>query len=351
MHAKLGFDFYGLGNVGDDLMLAGFLEVWGGRKPLFGVVRSVQQRILRRRFPEVTWLTPTDPAPPHDLWLGVGDTPVQVLSGTWFLEHLERELLVSSMRDIPVLFIGIGVEHEAVRQRDRFRKVLERVSYISTRDEASAGCLSDEFDVPRDRISVGDDLANICLDRTMLPFYAEEVRPLDLALNYYSENGDRRQWWTVHRWLQERGRDRSVVILANECRMLPGSEAGRYAEMAWLFSLRRRMEPLPLLAPNRWAARISDMISHFSTVRTVMSSRYHCLLAAAWAGCRVVALSRSSKIEVLRSRLALSVSGGGRTGADLDAALAGARLVSREHLQAMSAGAASATSSALATCA
>ena len=349
MHAKLGFDFYGLGNAGDDLMLAGFLDIWRCRKPLFAVVSKSQQKILERRFPEIMWLTSNDQQPSYDLWLGVGDTPIQVLSGPWFLEYLERELVGPFSRNIPVIFVGIGVEREATQQKARFHEILKRVHYISTRDEKSAECLIEEFGVDGNRVIVGDDLANIYLSRSVGRCYTDEARSLDLAVNYFSENASRFQWWAVHRWLQDCSLTRSVAVLANECRLLPGSEARRYAELAWLCTLRRPLEPLPLLMPNRWATRVGDLVSHLSPIHTVMSSRFHCLLAAAWAGCKVVALSRSSKIEMLRSRLGLAEVCPPFTPDRLDTAYRDAKQVPFARLEAMCEKAAAATRLVLAS--
>jgi polysaccharide pyruvyl transferase WcaK-like protein len=309
MHAKLGFDFFGTGNVGDDFMLAGFLEVWAGRRPLFGVVTRTQQKVLRFRFPSVEWLVAGDPEPPYDLWLGVGDTPIQILSGPYFLAHLEREILPLIGRKCRVAFLGVGVEREAVRVKDRFRKVLDRVDYISTRDEFSHRSLVEDFGVPAAKVFPGEDLAHIYLSKAMGPCRQEtatSTRPLDLAVNFYGEGATRWQWLSVHRWLQDYSSRGTVTALGNECRLFPGSEAWRYAELSWLLYFRRPVQaPPPLLIPNYWASTVGELAAHFPSMGTVLSSRFHCILAAAWAGCRVGVLSRSSKIEALRQQLGI----------------------------------------------
>src|ERR1700761_6297644 len=96
---SLGFDFYGSGNIGDDLMLAGFLQglsqVGSAWPALHGRSRfplGTQQT----RFPEITWVDTAaaarKPADPEACWAGVGDTPFQLTSGPWFLEYSLEEL-------------------------------------------------------------------------------------------------------------------------------------------------------------------------------------------------------------------------------------------------------------------
>ena len=88
----LNFDFYGAGNVGDDLMLAGFLRAL---KPDLDLCCALQWDCAsqRRRFPRIDW----EQLPPGavsripdgvSLVLGLGDTPVQIQSGRWMLEKL-----------------------------------------------------------------------------------------------------------------------------------------------------------------------------------------------------------------------------------------------------------------------
>ena len=268
---------------------------------------------------------------------------MQVLSGLWFLEYLERELVLPFSKGIPVLFVGIGVEREATQQKERYHSILKRVAYISARDSKSAQCLISDFGVKGEKVLVGDDLANIYLSRAVGTSHAVDTRPLDLALNYYAENAGRVQWWVVHRWLQSMSRSRSVAIMANEGRLLPGSEARRYAELSWLFTLSRSHEPLPLLIPNRWSPCVGDLVAHFSSIQTVMSSRLHCLLAAAWAGCRTIALSRSSKIEMLCSHLGLATVCPPFSEDCLNAGFSGAMRVPIERLEGMRESAAAAT--------
>jgi polysaccharide pyruvyl transferase WcaK-like protein len=303
--SKLGFSFYGSGNVGDDLMLAGFLREWQNRRPLFCVVPIEQKRVLVARFPEVLWCAPQERQPEYDLWLGVGDTPIQIKSGLFMLELLEKEYAICAQKKIPMAFIGIGVEQEAVYQVKRFRRILENAISISTRDLDSFKILTTNFGLPAERIFVGDDLAHIPLAALFDTRTELDLRPLDLAVNFYAEHSN---WWNhfvINQWLYMQSKKRTVAILANETRMFPKSECRRYAEQAWYFVLGRKSCGIPLLSPNPWALRLNDLVSHFTSINVVISSRYHCLMAAAWAGCRVSVIARSSKISFIQSQLKL----------------------------------------------
>ena len=48
-----------------------------------------------------------------------------------------------------------------------------------------------------------------------------------------------------------------------------------------------------------------ELVRHYSECKTVMTSRYHALLTAAWAGCRVVSMERSSKVTALSEELGI----------------------------------------------
>src|SRR4051812_39380881 len=106
----IGHHFFGSGNIGDDLMLAGFLE---GVPPGVRMTCASQTAAKQRaRFPQVEWL-PYDSASRAaaieacDAWVGVGDTPFQVVVGTWFLDHLAEEVALCRRYGKPMFFIGV----------------------------------------------------------------------------------------------------------------------------------------------------------------------------------------------------------------------------------------------------
>lgn len=59
--------------------------------------------------------------------------------------------------------------------------------------------------------------------------------------------------------------------------------------------------------PDYNQATLDELVSHFLGYKVGMSYRYHSLLSAAWAGCKIVALERSSKISALSMELGISL--------------------------------------------
>src|ERR1700733_6488986 len=92
----IGLDFFGAGNLGDDLMLAGFLK---GIKDLglsskmrrLRALCSLDRVSQRIRFPEIDWVdgkakgAREDAFKSADAVLGIGGTPFQISIGRWFL--------------------------------------------------------------------------------------------------------------------------------------------------------------------------------------------------------------------------------------------------------------------------
>jgi hypothetical protein len=85
MDNLLGFDFYGTGNIGDELMLDGLPGAGGAADaiPLQCVIRD-ERRIttLARRFPAVQWTSAEEKR--YRKWMGVGSTPIQCTVGCCF---------------------------------------------------------------------------------------------------------------------------------------------------------------------------------------------------------------------------------------------------------------------------
>jgi len=282
------------------MMLAGFLDVWPKCRPLFCCVSKRQQSVLRHRFPLVMWIAEGEPEPRYDLWLGVGDTPIQVNSGLFFLEHLEIEFKKAKALGASIVLAGIGAEREATKERTRFSKALSMVDLISTRDGETSQMLTSEFSVDPSRIMVGEDLAHIYLKRLATRTTEMDLRPLGVAVNYYAEGMSRRDSLAVLRWLKrQQSVPRTAAFLSNEGRMTLSMESRHYAELAWCTCLDKQSESVALITPNCWAPDLDSMVCHFSMMQTVLSSRFHCLLSAAWFGCKVYGLGRSSKVATL----------------------------------------------------
>ena len=87
-----------------------------------------------------------------------------------------------------------------------------------------------------------------------------------------------------------------------------------------------------MITPNYLSPHIEDLVSHLAYIETVLATRYHLLLAAAWYGCRVCGIARSSKIAALCADLDIPMLDGPLTERALQQGIAAARRVDRERL-------------------
>lgn len=316
----LGFDFYGTGNIGDDLMLDGFLGAGGAADtiPLQCVIPD-ERRIatLARRFPAIQWTSAEEKH--YQRWIGVGDTPIQCVAGPWFLDHLKRSLSLNNFDHAAM--VGIGVEREAIGLATEYAPLLRKIGCIGTRDEQSAELLIREFGCGKDQVVIGEDLAHASPAIHAL----KGGKPLSgrkYTLGAVICGGDglpRSSLAEFRRWLA--GRDlQSAAMVATEVRRLPYREVDlhrRWTRKSF-WSWRPRLS-VDLIAPPYWSAvTVQALIEHFCDIQCVLSSRYHGVLTAAWLGCRVAAIARGSKIEALARDLDIPVVGRDFRVRDLD---------------------------------
>lgn len=331
---RLGFAVYGAGNPGDDLTLAGTLALLPPHARVVGYLPQAHLAAMRIRFPRVEWWPAPGPPPgPDEVWLGAGVTPIQVLSGNGFLEHLERELLGCHYRR--TVMLGVGVEREAVRQAPRFRRILERVDFLTVRDRMSFTVLTKDLGVPVSRVRVAGDLANVFLEGSSAEAWSNPRRAVDVAVNFYREGFDLRSRLALAGLFRRRPQGEFWCFLLNETRAFRRSELALYCLHRHIWDLANRRGPLPTMTPNYLSPRVDDLVSHLAHIETVLASRYHLLLAAAWYGCRVCGIARSSKIAALCADLNIPMVGDPLTAQTLRQGIADARPVDRELLVAL----------------
>jgi hypothetical protein len=305
----LNFDFYGAGNIGDDLMLDGFVRGASGQHlELFcSIPRNSSHQ--EYRFPEIRFvskLNREDVALQCPVWLGVGDTPVQMRSGEWFLMKLEKDYLVARANRKDCYMIGIGAETEAVSHSDRFRRVFEQVELSWTRDEQSFLTLSNYFDIPKNNLRISSDLANISLKEIFSSQDSGSRRRYDLGICYYDESVDKDNMSELKLFINGlRKNGRNILMFANDANADGMFEFGIYKKMIGPLD-RKLSKGLKFLLPPYFEKRsLSSLLEHYRDCSTLMTSRYHALLSAAWAGCKVVALERSSKTSALARDLGI----------------------------------------------
>jgi hypothetical protein len=294
LRVHIGHHFYGAGNIGDDLMMGGFLAAVarGGRAVELTCASAFDLDSQRLRFPQVTWV-PYDGAARErcieacDVWLGLGDTPFQTAVGNWFYRHLADELDLCRRHGKPMYFLGVGAEHEsAVVGNDLAAPVLRAARHVWARDAQSAGWLAAA--AGDHKVTAAADLAHVYLrDRARRPL---EPGMTGLVLNFEDPRLFNPAALLA---LVEQGPERRAFRwLVQEVRALAGSETWTYRALS--APLRRRLE---VRSPDYARDALDGLLDAWGAPETLITSRYHAAVAGAWWGARVVAVCRSGKVQ------------------------------------------------------
>jgi ADP-heptose:LPS heptosyltransferase len=330
----LGMPFYGAGNIGDDLGLAGFLEAWRRLGRPADLVAAIPFPLApqARRFPDIEWHADA----PHvreaairdcDAWLALGGSPFQTDSGPWMLDHLARDTHLCRRFDRPMYFLGTGLNDRAALADPRARDAVAGATHLWIRDADCAAWLADVAGA--ERVTATADLAHVFLEQ--LSTSAPEPNRLGWTLAFEDESRcapgaieqvvARLTDWT-HDWLVQ------------DVRLLPGGERWWHRQ---LDATTRHATHVKL--PDYAAATTAQLLAAWPCGEAVVSSRYHALLVGAWRGSRLVAVSRSDKLAAAATSLGCTVIERADDAPMLCAAIAAARLVDRGRLTALAASA------------
>lgn len=300
LRLHIGHHFFGAGNLGDDLMLAGFLQATSqcGDELRLTCCSPFDSGSQPRRFPQIDWLAYDLPSRESaiaacDAWVGVGGTPFQVAVGTWFLDHLTAELELCRKYKKPMFYIGVGVDEPAALENSQARNLLGNAIQFWTRDPRSAELILAAG--ARTKVTAAADLAHIYFSsKAPLPI---EQGTVGYVLNFEDLGQfDPRAFCALSTQLA----GYSQRWLVQECRMLDGSESAIYASLP--SECKSRLE---LRAPDYQNGTIDAMLESWGSFQTLISSRYHACLIGAWAGARVVAVERSEKIRGLAAQFGI----------------------------------------------
>ncbi len=292
MRIHIGHHFYGAGNFGDDLIMAGFLQAWGqwGNPGALTCSIPFDRVSQQRRFPQVAWLpydleTRTEAIRHCSIWLGVGGPAFETDSGSWMLEHLAVELELCQRFHKPMFFLCVGVSNREALEDARSQAVLDYAEHIWTRDEQVAERLRKVCRA--DKVTAGADLAHLYLAgrSPLLPrahtlgwlMHFDDrslVRPAALA-QALARLTDWEHYWLVQ-----------------EVRDLPGSE------LATLLALpAETRNQLTVCLPD-YSCTLTDQLLHaWPACEAIITSRFHGVLISAWRGTRVVAVERNDKLR------------------------------------------------------
>lgn len=295
----IGHHFFGAGNIGDDLMLDGFLACVRGRLDRLRLTCCTpHDRLpLRRRFPQVEWIEYTPQArraaiQQADAWLGLGGSPFQTSDGDWFATHLAEEAAMCREASVPMHFLGVGVNDASALDRVDLQAVLQQAAGVWTRDARSARLLE-----RRARVRAGGDLAHVYLaDRTSpdpgirsglalcLRFHGNLGEPASALGELLADVPDPLHW------------------LVQEVRPLPGCEHALYRHLP--ASLRSRCIPQ---APDATGVSCDALLDAWPPFESLLSSRYHATLVAAWAGARIGVIALSDKLRGVAEDLGVAL--------------------------------------------
>jgi len=331
----LGFGFYGAGNIGDDLMLQGFLQEFvGASSPrLTCSLPAKWVPTQQKRFDCIDWLSLSteerkEKLTSFDCWIGVGGTPFQATNGPWLLNGILSDF--EAAPGTRKFMIGVGCEKEVLRERSLAQRILNMTDFIWTRDEASRKVLVDDLGADPKKVSLGGDLAHLSL-RKIFPASAESQTQQSVGIVYFTNSDETDSRAAIKKFIGNFPSDLKPIFFANDVRK-KGFEKTTYKELFSTWKRLRGTSPR-FFTPDYAAENVEELVSHYRGFSVIMACRYHALLTAAWAGCRVVALDRSSKIRFLASELDIPLVATPFTEESLHEGFMNAKRVSRQLLE------------------
>jgi len=323
----IGNDYFGAGNFGDDLTLAGFLAA-AERYPDLEITActAYDRAAVAGRFPRIRWLPESEAARDDalrnaDAWIALGDTPFQLDSGPWLLDRNERERRRCAALAKPMYLLGVGCESREAARDPRSQALLAAAQRIWTRDAFSAETLR-PFVNPA-RLCLGADVAHLVFrDATHPP--ACEPGTVGLLLAF--ERREQFDLGELARFVERRpdGRTRWLV---QEGRAFPHLER-------WILE---RLAPevrsrLIVMDVDYSMISIEEYLRAFGAPEVTITSRYHAAVVAAWQGSRVLVVSRSPKLQAVAGELGLVGIDTVSSHLVMESALASAAVVPRDRL-------------------
>lgn len=297
----MGFVFFGAGNIGDDLMIAGFTQGLAQlkEKEQPKLYSSTDHNVTSQqtRFPQISW-SHTEEKKIYDptqieCWAGVGDTPFQLTSGTWSLD-----ILLSNLEEIKKfqqrVLVGIGAETEIKPRAEDFALIANSFDRIYTRDQHSTQLLEEYLKVKSDRIFTGSDLANISLPNLLENQTIEKKFKLGLIIA--GDTLSKRDIKEIGKFIATQ--TETLAFVAGETRMANYGERYIFRKLT-RFPWSKVRGKATLKVPDYYNGSLYELIQPIVECETILSTRYHGLLTAAWAGCKVAAIARASKVKAL----------------------------------------------------
>ena len=300
MHIHLGHIFFGSGNFGDDLVVAGFLEgvkqVPGLRLTCVSAFDTTSQRL---RFPQIEWYPNLQEHHDRliqecDLWLGLGASVLQPENDHWLLPGHTASLAACRNLNKPVFFLGSGIDYRRDAQRPEIRLLLDTARAIWTREALSAQALQ-AMGYRHGR--TGADLSHLYLGQ--LPAPAIEAGRTGFVCNF-----ELSRQYTIEALAalidSSAAPNQPVQWLVQEVRALDGSELDLLARLP--DATRQRLE---LRVPDYAQADLATILASWGTPEQIFTTRFHGAIIGAWRGSRVVAFERQQKLRGIAQALGI----------------------------------------------
>lgn len=329
MRIHIGHHFYGAGNFGDDLMIAGFLQAAAaaGVRAHWTCATPFDRAAQRRRFPEIAWLpydeaTRVEAVRSCDLWLGLGGPAFETDSGSWMAEHLAVETTLCERFRKSMYFLCVGCSNRDALNDTRIRAAIDRAEHIWTRDAWTKRVI-DSF-ATEEKTTAGGDLAQLALAEHRWC----DARPHSLAWLLHFDDRTMLEGHAVSTTVQRSSRCEQHWLV-QEIRRLNGSELENYDVLPP--DIRGQ---LSLSAPDYGHGSMTQILDAWPVCETVVSSRFHGALAAAWRGAKLVVAMRNDKLRALVETLQCRSLECVDDADELSAAIATAQPVDRRLLEA-----------------
>lgn len=312
LRIHIGHHFFGSGNAGDDLMLAGFL--YGVRQELWTLQLTCcspfDLHSQRLRFPEVQWHSNDHESRKTciqkcDVWLGLGGSPFQTILSDWMLQHLAQELLFCEENSKPLFFLGVGLNDLSALTHPLTELLCRKAVRMWVRDEMTQEALLTVC--PSANIQAGGDLAHLYLQQEILSVESKRFRTetetesktkatakaeskAGIVVNFEEEHDTTRR--ALPLLIEALGGPLKCRWIAQETRRLPGSELDHYE----LLPSHYRAQ-LTVAVPSYSSDSLQELLRPFENLNFLATSRYHAALVGAWSGARILVLERNIKLS------------------------------------------------------
>jgi polysaccharide pyruvyl transferase WcaK-like protein/nitrite reductase/ring-hydroxylating ferredoxin subunit len=301
MHVHIGHTFFGAGNIGDDLVIGGFLRGIAASIPELKITCATpfDRDAQARRFPQIEWSS-YDPASRRmliaacDVWLGLGGTIFHKLDDSWLLVDQVLQLEDCRRYGKPAFFLCCSVDHRIDSHRPEIRAILDTASWIWTRDSLSTAALKM---MGFDRVTTAADLAHLAMQTvsrvSVVPASTGFVCNFEQSDHYSIE-------FLVNLIAAEQAASRTVAWLVQEIRALPGSELDIYHRLPV-----QTQQLLQLCKPDYGSDSVSELLGGWQGCDQLFSTRFHAAIIGAWSGSRVVTFERQRKLRGLAEDLGM----------------------------------------------